>query len=1191
MYVLTKRNQGMEQDTYQFDEERGSLVFSVSKVELETVTDEPIEGSFELEEQNGLNVEGYIYSSSFRMRVSEPNINGSTVRIDYVFDPSGMNPGDALKGNLFAVTNRGEYVLPFVVIRQRNVLDSSLGNIKNLFHFTNLAKSKWEEAVEVFYHPEFAQIISGNDTEYLNLYRGLTVKGNKNFNLEEFLIGINKKQKIDYIVDIDPVTVHDPVENVFKSIKIEKNGWGYTYLEIEVLGDCVEVNKTHIRDKDFENNICLVDYCIRHDKVHRGINPARIIIRSIYDEMYVDINAIKSNLTGKSVSGKKRKRTTYLLTRHYLDYTVKRINISKWLMLTDELLTSVVKTEDDDLFLSLMKAHSLIIQERYNEAKWILDKKVVNRIEEANNEEYCYYLYLNALYSMDEYYSREVCDQIRSIYENDRANWRIAWILIRLDEDLRKSASKRYNFVLEQVEAGCTSPVIYLEAIKALSESPSLLRYLGRKEKQILLFGAREGILSEDVMSQIAYLVMKEKNYDPRLVRIMRYIYEKTDSDEALQSVCVQLMKGSKTGPEYFKWYSEAVERNFPLTKLYESYMLSMDLRKDDPIPKPVLMYFSYQSQLPPAQNAYLYAYVVKNREELDEMYLTYRESIDRFVLKQLYEGRIDRNLAYLYSTIVLEDMMTEDNLRQFSRILFKHCITIEDKDIANVIVVDERLKSQMSYPVQNGTAYVALLGNDYSVLLEDREGNRFYRTREYSTEKYFVPGKVIYRMENRATDSLLFNLFLCDDSPEFLLVTDQNVERYKYLESSEEVTDSYRGMIRLPLLRYYMEKDDTAETDRILDALKFTDISYRDYNEVVRTMLIRGRLDEAVDMTMHFGTENFEPRLLVRLAGRIIERDGMFEQEKLTYILMSAFERGKYDEQGLTYLANFANGPIKKLRNIWKAASGFEIDTYAVCEKMIRQTLVTGAYIGEEATVLKEYVEGGAKSEVELRYLSYFAHENFVRGRLVDDYIFDEMERLYRMDGSITDICMLAWLQHICADVNEYTSTDKADIVSEFIRLLMVKKGIVFPFFGKFKSISTGAAQVANQVLVEYRGTPGVKTVINYVINKESDEIGGYSREDMTDMYGGIYIKQFILFFGESLQYYITEEYNNGPQLTESGTIGKNDVTSQPGNDRYSMVNDIAIADTLKDYDTTLRLLEEYKYKEYLVNSIFSPQ
>ena len=343
--------------------------------------------------------------------------------------------------------------------------------------------------------------------------------------------------------------------------------------------------------------------------------------------------------------------------------------------------------------------------------------------------------------------------------------------------------------------------------------------------------------------------------------------------------------------------------------------------------------------------------------------------------------------------------------------------------------------------------------------------------------------------------------------------------------------------------------------------------------------------------MVMYFGTENFEPRLLMRLSGLVIDRDGDYEQERLTYILISAFERGKYDEKGLVYLARHAKGPVKKLRNIWKAASGFDIDTYNVCEKMIDQTLVTGAYIGEEAQVLKEYVDGGAITETELRFLSYFAHEYFVRGRLVDDYMFDEMERIYKTEGELTDICMLAWLYHVSKDGAEFNDTEKSDIASDFIRILMIEKSIVFPFFGKFRSISTAAAQVYNQVLVEYRGTPGIKTVINYVISKQEEDPGGYSREDMVDMYGGIYVKQFVLFFGESIQYYITEEENGGPQLTESGTIGKNDVPSHNENDRYAMVNDIAIADTLKDYGTTMKLLEEYKYKEYLVNNLFSPQ
>ena len=87
-------------------------------------------------------------------------------------------------------------------------------------------------------------------------------------------------------------------------------------------------------------------------------------------------------------------------------------------------------------------------------------------------------------------------------------------------------------------------------------------------------------------------------------------------------------------GTEYFKWYDLAVSKNFPITRLYECYMMSMNLMDEVVIPKRVLMYFSYQSELPVAQNAYLYAYVIKNSEKYPDIIASFKGQIDRFVIK-----------------------------------------------------------------------------------------------------------------------------------------------------------------------------------------------------------------------------------------------------------------------------------------------------------------------------------------------------------------------------------------------------------------------------------------------------------------------------------------------------------------------------------------------------------------------------
>ena len=1189
--IFDKDIHGMEQQAYRFDDVRGSLIFSESKIELGMNKGETVSGSFSAEEQNGLIMEGYVYSSSFRMHIDNPEINGDNIDISYTFDSHGMNAGDVLKGNFNFVTNRGEFLLPFVVMIQKECITSSMGTIKNLFHFANLAKSEWNEAVDVFYNPNFEDILTGNDARYRSLYRALTVKGNKNCNLEEFLIGINKKQKIEYIVDEDFLQWVNPGDAT-ATVKIERNGWGYSLMAVRVIGDFIKTDKERITNSDFENDVCYLQVTVDPQALHSGKNPGKIVLKTVYEEKEIMVEAVK-NTFSKKTALTHRKKVKFSLTRFYIDYTVKKINIDKWLSMTDELLTHRVDIDDDDLANSLMQVHSLIMQERFNEAKWILDKRVRNRIEEANNELYCYYLYMNALYSADDYYTKDIVDQIQSIYNNDRGNWRIAWILMKISDDLRKSVSKRLAFALEQISMGCTSPIIYLEALKAMSESPALLMHMNPEEKKVILFGAREGILTKDVMAQVSYVIMKCKNYDPTFVRIMRHIYEKTGSDESLQAICVQLMKGGKVGTEYYSWYSEAVERNFPLTKLYEAYMMSMDLRKDEPIPKRVLMYFSFQSELPPKQNAYLYAYIVKNMDSIQDIYLACKESIDRFVIKQLYAGRIDRNLAYLYSRIVLEEMATEDNMKQFATVVFKHAITVEDPNCVNVVVVDDRLREEKVYPIAGGCAYVALLGNEYTILLEDSIGNRFFTTKQYQTERFFMPGRVLGRMDNYNIDSVEYNLFISEDWPEFLTVTDQTYDRYRYLEKCDKVVDSYRGMLKMPLIRYCMEKDDSATVDDLLKSVQYDDIGYKDYNELIRTMLIRGLYDLAKEFVIYYGPENIEPKILVRITGRLLEREGCVESDAMTYMLMSAFERGKYDGAGLEYLARFYKGPVKILRNIWKAAVNFYIDTYEICERIILQTLKTGAFIGEEAEVLRQYVENGARTEVEMHYLSYFAHEYFVKGRPLDDYIFEEIERLYNMDETVTEVCMLAWLTYIAQLRKKGTAIDDGQIgvVQNFIWQLVIKQGIVFPFIAEFKDISAVAAQISNKTMVEYRGTPETKTVINYFISKDGAESEGYSREDMSDMYGGIYVKSFLLFFGESLQYYITEEKDGEPQFTESETVSITETLGDSNSDRYTLVNDIAVADSLKDYETTARLLEEYKYKEYLVNNIFVSQ
>ena len=91
-----------------------------------------------------------------------------------------------------------------------------------------------------------------------------------------------------------------------------------------------------------------------------------------------------------------------------------------------------------------------------------------------------------------------------------------------------------------------------------------------------------------------------------------------------------------------------------------------------------------------------------------------------------------------------------------------------------------------------------------------------------------------------------------------------------------------------------------------------------------------------------------------------------------------------------------------------------------------------------------------------------------------------------------------------------------------------------------------------------------------------------------------------FILFFGEQLQYYITEETSDSgndeneqaaEQLTQSGTISNSDINQNNEMSRYDLINDLMIGMTLQDYSTADRLLMEYSRRRYMGRYLFQPE
>ena len=138
----------------------------------------------------------------------------------------------------------------------------------------------------------------------------------------------------------------------------------------------------------------------------------------------------------------------------------------------------------------------------------------------------------------------------------------------------------------------------------------------------------------------------------------------------------------------------------------------------------------------------------------------------------------------------------------------------------------------------------------------------------------------------------------------------------------------------------------------------------------------------------------------------------------------------------------------------------------------------------------------------------------------------------------------------------------------------------------------------------VTFRGEEDAKAVVHYALVDENENqtayIPGergdleYTAEYMTEVASGIFCKEFILFYGEGLHYYITQELpgkaqdaESEEQIMEDGVL--HSAFFQDGRNRFRLVNEIVAANEIGDYDKMDQLLERYYKREFLNSRLFT--
>lgn len=1159
------------------------LAFSEETIDLSVIEGRSEAGSFVIESTNQIKICGIVYSTNPRMECLNPHFEGEKVRIRYQFNSKGLTEGDACEGKFVIVCNQIEYSLSFCARITRLYAEASTGAVKSLDDFTRLAASNWDEAYHLFYNRNFL-----NTIPYDNVYERLTYEGfacarPSGQNMEEFLIGVNKKQPVSISVDKSEEIFMASKEPQSGCFTITKDNWGYT--EIRLRTDCefIKLSKPVLTLDDFIGKTYLYEYIIDASAMHAGRNFGRIYIDGVYQSFTIDITAGVRDDDG-SISDiavtKDIKECMVGIMELYTSFRLKRIVTGVWANETISILNHLHALMPDEHMYELMKAQAFIINRQRQEAKWILDDfKHSNPDKKAPI--WGYYLYLMTLLEREPSYVDNMTHEVELIFYENPDSVLLFWVLLFLRDQYFDDSAGKLKDIKYWVLRGCSSPYLYIEAYYLISQDPYLIKELSVFELRILSWAVKEKALTKELAGAIFEAVDLAGGFDNRVYELLTAAYEICPEAEYVGIICSYLIKGHKNDTCFHKWFELGIENKLRLTGLYESYLITMDDRQISPVPKIIQMYFSFDNKLPYRKLAVLYNNIIAAKETEPEVYHKYRKAMGRFAMDQAQLRHIDDNLAVLYEDMLELGFINEELSAAFSDIIYTHKLIVFDKRIVRAIIYQNEMKEPQIVPVTDQCAYFELFSNDYVILFEDSRGYRYVKSISYRLQRLMDAEKYLDRCISLSPDRPQYIVSHFKHVRDYSDFTKDDLKLFKPVFYSESFSDSYKAVMGYRILKYCQLHDYEDYVRPFLQSINF-DTLQKDARKYLIDMLVSNRLyEKAYDMAMEYGIDMLAAASKVVLCENALKVQHV-DDDFMVQLAISAFKTGKYSDLVLKYLCENYTGPTDELINLWHAADKFSISSMKLDERILEQGIYTQIEPEKISDIFMEYYKRAGNEKLILAYISLVAHGYLHSGGCKADFIFDIIEKRFIGNRTLNDACQLALLKHFA----EKTDITQAELeIEDTLLKYYIYNNMYFDFFARLDYRLLEKYFLYDKAFLQYESTPGAHVVLHYSRDEDGEE---FNSEDMVEMYDGIYVKAFVIFFGELIRYYITEEHDNSIEVKESNRLTCNNIPGDNDHSRYNLINEMIISDTLSDETTLKSNIDEYKRLDAATKQLF---
>jgi len=1151
-------------------------------------------------------MKGVLYVTGKILVLEEEHFVGTECALTYSVDAAMLLAGEVHTGTISIISDCGEFQLPFFVHVTEPVHESSIGPVKDLFQFTNLARMNWDEAVSFFCAPEFPGVVLRKEPRIGQAYEQLMKSPDKDRALEEFLVFARKKKFCDFFTVQTELELTAGNENFREQIVVKKEQWGYVRFSVTSSSPYITFTKNEYSSGDFINGQAEVRFVVNAEQMKPGKHVAEIVCADARKKIVIPVVIHKHRKEDGEHPWKNEKHMESKLMEQYLKFRNNQTIVGVYLAESGRLLDSLLamldrkiidaetagermRAEQKKQAYELYRAYLTVVDVKNKDREVAYEAAIRKRAYFERNQqmtEYCATLYLESMKVRKDQLTESYVEGIRVLYEQEANDDFLLWFLLNMDVRMKENRTLRYDTIKRHCRDGRYNPILLFEAALIWTEDPLIVSSLGAFECHVMRYLLQSDMVTRELAIQFAFLSEKNTEYGRLQLLLLKQLYRKFAQKDLLSAICKKVISLNCRELRNHVYFELGVKEQLRIDQLYEYYLYTLERSAVVTIDQQVLLYFSFSNTLSNQDAAFLYAYVVRNKDNNPAIYRAYLKKMEQFAVNRMKEGAVDMYLAALYTDVLRPALIDREMAHKLPDIIFTYRVECRHLAMEQVCVAHKEEKTEHLFPLsyEHGekTAMVSVYTEDADVFLLDADGNRYLLSETDKLYRLMHGEGMLENCYEAGSNNRKLLLHIAEKSRTYHQYDKVRIDLQKQISGLTDIKEEVLNAGIMMLVDYYYDNYDGELLEMYLRAVNLELLKTKDRERIMELMVLRDMYDEVIEAVQQFGCETMQTKRMAKLCVKGIcspneERD----REILLSMGIHAFHNGRVEERLLQYLSDKYNGTTGEMYELWTAAKQQELNTSRLEERLLGQMLFAESYVDDSFSVFLSYYKNGRNRQLVRAYLSYCSFKYFVKDRMTNPQFFEILKQETFLESS--QICILALLKFYSGRP-ELSEAEKSFV--DFHMQRFVQKKMVYAFFKDFGELMDLPACVSDKYYVEYRSNPKNKVTLHYSCNVNEE----LKEEVMTDIGYGIFVKELILFYGETLQYFISEENENGVEMVESRMVQYTEVHDALVNTKYERINEILLTQEMKDEKTLYSLLEKYKKEEYAARRHFSP-